>query len=108
MTDATKSPTRADYSAGRVSHADYYRAVAKTAGVSYRDADPKFMARVRQALADGDKHINSIALRQWDARAYSLLPRVADAFKAHGDYLTLAGGVCLIKQAARDAVETDG
>lgn len=100
-----KSPTRADYMAGKVDHATYYRAVAATAGVSYANANPEFMAEVRAALAAGDEHLNTIALDRWDMRAMSLLPSVGRAFREHGDIPTLGGGVCLVKQAARDAAE---
>lgn len=98
-----KAPTRQDYLQNRVSFAEYYRAVAKTAGISYRNADPIFLSRVRQALANGDEHLNTIPLREWDIRATCLLPSIRAAFRAHGDGDSLAGRVCLIKQAAIDA-----
>jgi len=89
--------------AGRVSHSDYYRAVAATAGVSYKKADPAFLARVRAALEKGDEYLNSIPLREWDIRAVSLLPNVSKAFREHGDLDSLAGRVCLLKRVAADA-----
>ena len=66
MRTTEHAPTRADYMAHRVSHADYYRALAKTAGVSYSNADPAFLRRVKAALSSGDEHLNSIPLRVWD------------------------------------------
>jgi hypothetical protein len=95
--------TRKDYLDGKATHAEYYRAVAKTAGVSYRKADSAFLQRVRAALDEGDEHLNTISLDEWDARAWSLLPTVRYAFLEHGEQFSLAGGVCLCKQAARDA-----
>jgi hypothetical protein len=96
--------TRKDYMDGRVTHADYYRSVAKAAGISYASADPAFLGRVRSALANGDEHLNTIPLAEWDRRG-SMLLSVSRAFKAHGDCDSLAGRVCVLKQAARDAVE---
>ena len=95
---------RKDYMDGKITHDDYYRALAKESKVSYADAEPAFLERVRKALADGDEHLNSIPLSIWDARAASLMPSVMAAFKAAGDHYSMAGGVCLIKRAAKDAV----
>lgn len=100
-----ESPTRADYMAGKVSHEEYYRAVARSAGISYAKSD--ILLKVRDALAAGDHHLNTIPLGFWDLRAAGLLPSISRAFKVHGDGDTLAGRVCVLKQAARDAVEQD-
>lgn len=100
------TPTRKDYMDGRVTHAEYYRAVAKTAGVSYAKADPAFMDRCRKTLADGDEHLNTIPLRIWDSRGLAILnPR--PAFKAHGDFVSMAGLVCLVKTAVKDALDQE-
>ena len=96
--------TRKDYMDGKVEFADYYREVAKTAGVSYQGVKLSFLQRVKQCIKNGDEHLNGIPLKEWDSRAFSLLPTIKAAFKKHGDCDTLAGRVCLIKQAARDAV----
>ena len=101
---ALVAPTRADYMSGKVSFADFYRAVANTAGISYRNADPAFLARVKAALASGDEHLNTIPLVEWDHRGCGLLA-AARAFKAHGDFDSMAGRVCLLKQVAKDAVQ---
>lgn len=58
-------------------------------------------------LASTDKWLNDIPLRKWDA----LVPMVGSVFgikamlEQNGDYLTLAGGVCILKEAARQIVE---
>ena len=96
--------TRKDYMDNKVTHAEYYRAIAKTAGISYAKTDPQFLNRVKEALEQGDEHLNTIPLSTWDSRADSLLPFVHKAFKVHGDFPTQAGLVCLIKRAAKDAV----
>lgn len=45
-----------------------------------------------------DKHMNDIPLRKWDS--LRIYPRDG-AMKECGDYLTLAGKVCIAKAAAR-------
>lgn len=105
MDRATATKTdRQRYLNKEISHADYYRAIAATAGVSYENADARFLDRVRRALAAGDEHLNTIPLAEWDARSTSIFG-LHNAFRAHGDIYSLAGGVCLVKQAAKDAVE---
>lgn len=101
--DKTSNPTRADYMARRVSHEEYYRAVAKTAGISFKDSSAPIVERARQALAAGDKHLNTIPLKVWDGMGAALLS-IDRAFRAHGDHDSLAGRVCVLKQAVADAV----
>jgi hypothetical protein len=98
----TTTPTRKDYMDGKVDFAEYYRSIAKSLGLSYSNADATFMTRVRQALANGDEHLNTIPLAVWDQRGAAII-NPAPAFKAHGDGVSLAGLVCVVKQAARDA-----
>lgn len=97
----SKSPTRADYLAGVVDHQTFYRAVVATAGV--RVTDRALLERVREALRGGDQHLNSIPLGLWDNRANGARGALSRALKEHGDFYSLAGGVCCMKQAARDA-----
>ena len=97
-------PSRADHMNGTVDFATYYRAVARTAGINYAHAEPAFLARVKAALDKRDEHLNTIPLGEGDRRGAGLFG-IAKAFKAHGDCDSLAGRVCLLKQAARDAVQ---
>ena len=99
--------TRADYMAypPRATFEQYYRAVAKTAGVRFDSMDP-FVDRVRKST---DPHLNDIPLHVWDAKAANptLRANLSRALKAHGDCLSAAGAVCVLKQAARDAANRD-
>lgn len=101
--------TRKDYLDKKCSHFEYYRETPADAGVSYRNANSKFMERVRACLDEGDIHLNRIPLTEWDVRAVSLLQNFTlnNAFRSRGDYPTQAGLVCLVKQAARDAIASD-
>lgn len=105
MKTMTTYHQRSDYMAGRVTFEDYYSSVAKAAHISYANADPAFLASVRQAIADGDEHLNRISLPIWDGRAIASKGALARAFALHGDFYSLAGGVCVHKQAAKNAVE---
>jgi hypothetical protein len=51
--------------------------------------------------ASKDPHFNDIPLREWDSLFCSSYPRVAQMLLKAGDYLTPAGWVCIVKQAAR-------
>lgn len=54
-------------------------------------------------MASSDPHLNDIPLSWWD-RMTPALPGSA-GFKKAGDYYTLANGVCLAKEAARQYIE---
>ena len=92
--------TRQDYMDGAVTFEQYYTSIAEAAGISM--AGSELMPDVKAALAAGDEHLNTIPIETWDRIA---APRtwLATAFKAHGDFYSLAGGVCVYKQAAKNA-----
>ncbi len=50
-----------------------------------------------------DPHFNDIPLHKWDGLVANC-PGSA-AFSKAGDYYTLAGGICLLKEAARQVLE---
>ena len=96
--------TRKEMLNGEASHDDYYLSIAKTCGLNYNKAEPEFLERVKKALNEGDEHLNSIPLKEWDQRGMAIRG-ARRAFEKHGDYPTLAGLVCLVKSAARAAVQ---
>ena len=71
---------------------------------------PGTISRVVSAIgadvltASTNPHFNDIPLARWD-RLVPMLPGSAGFAKA-GDYYTLANGVCLAKEAARQYVES--
>ena len=101
----TTHPQRADYMNGIVTFSEFYGSVAKAAGVSLK-GNPKLIARVKAALANGDEHLNTIPLSEWDILAAGAAPQIAASLKLHGDSYSLAGGVCVMKEAARRVAET--
>lgn len=57
----------------------------------------------KEILASTDEYFNDIPLRRWDA----LVPGCPGSagFAAAGDCYTLGGGVCMLKEAARQIKE---
>lgn len=98
-----QKPTRQDYMNKLVSHADYYRAIYREAHISYVNSD--MLPRIKAALADGDEHLNTIPLWIWDGMSICTARILRPVFKAHGDFYSIAGGICAHKQAAIDAAE---
>ena len=54
-------------------------------------------------LASRDPHFNDIPLHRWD-RLVSMLPG-SSSFVQAGDYYTIANGICLAKEAAKQWIE---
>jgi hypothetical protein len=93
--------TRKDYMSGTVTHQQYYGSVVKAAGIKFDSDDPI----VQRAKGSVDPHYNDIPLGRWDAMALFARPSIAAALKQHDDGWSLAGGVCTMKEAVRQAVE---
>lgn len=96
--------TRQEYMANQATHNDYYGEIAEVCGVTFKD--PADLERFRIALRS-DEHMNNIPLNWWDARAQSLMRHngntVRAELKKRGDGYSMAGGVCIMKAAARKA-----
>ncbi len=52
-----------------------------------------------------DVHFNTIPLNTWDNMAEAAKAVLHSRLKEAGDYFTLAGGVCVVKEAARQLAE---
>lgn len=91
--------TRADYMAGKCTHREYYGQFvnAGTKSVVLHGIGRELL------LASKDEHLNDIPLALWDR----LVPEApgSGGFAKAGDFYTIAGGVCLLKEAARQIVE---
>jgi hypothetical protein len=90
--------TRAQRLANECTHEQYYNQFVNDVIINrvkqYIGKD-----NIIAALAT-DKGLNSIPLAKWDGVANNLY-NVSAKMKEAGDYLTLAGGVCIAKAAAR-------
>lgn len=100
------APTRQQYMNKEATHAEYYSSIADEIGVTFRNSAK--LPEIKKALAEGDKHLNSIPLRWWDMQAQQIATsKTAAAFKSRGDYATRAGLVCVLKEAARKAASEE-
>ena len=90
---------RHDYVNGKVTHRDYYgQFVTPEAKAIVTASIP-----VERLIASTDRHFNDIPLQKWDRMP---APRsLNEKMKRCGDYLTLAGKVCILKEAAQQIVE---
>ena len=93
--------TRNDYMSGAVTHRHYYASIAKSAGIQLSPEHDM----VRRALQSKDEHYNDIPLGAWDTAALAVKFAIARAMEEHSDSWSLAGGVCTVKEAVRQAVE---
>ena len=98
-----------------VAHNDSAHTTAFTVSIDYKpDGGTGISADERasccRALANPNgRGLLNIPLDVWDAMAYGYLDRreLRQAFEKHGDSWSLAGHMCMLKQAAREAAEAD-
>jgi hypothetical protein len=68
-----------------------------------RDLVKRFIGE-EAVKASKDPHFNDIALKRWDTLV-GCIPGVEKALRAHGDFLSLGTGVCILKEAAQQIRE---
>ncbi len=90
--------TRQDYLDKKCNHRQYYA----------QFVDARLIAVVSNRIGKElrlvkDENLNYIPLARWDEMAKSIRPGAG--LKKAGDYQTLAGQVCILKEAARQAME---
>ena len=91
--------TRTDYLSNKCTPRQYY-AQFVTPGCKVKVKLSIGMARL---LASTDPHLNDIPLSEWDRLAPGTMS--SSALKAAGDYASLGGQVCTLKEAARQLIE---
>jgi hypothetical protein len=60
---------------------------------------------IERIKSSNDPHFNNIQLSTWDRMAVPLSAESAARMKECGDYPTLAGAVCILKEAAQQIRE---
>jgi len=92
--------TRKEYlsSSSPTAHREYYAQYVTDAIVSHVGT-----AIGQKLLRSTDEHFNDIPLRRWDDIGWGMRPD----FKAYGDSDSLAGRVCIVKEAARQWLEQE-
>ena len=96
--------TRKDYMDHNATHREYHGQFVTNNLKAAIDArwSPEFLAA---KLAE-DEHLNNIPLEQWDSFKPDVATHyVAGLVRESGDYLTMAGIVCIAKEAAKQIVE---
>lgn len=95
--------TRNQYMNGECTHSDYYGQFV---------TDPiKKLVKTKFGLAylkneyAKDQNFNTIALSSWDVLYYWInSPATKELLLSRGDFMSLAGSVCIAKEAARQLV----
>lgn len=87
--------TRQDYLNGKCTHSEYY-AQFVTEGTKKMLISRFGIKKIKEAFTENE-HFNSIRLQEWD----SMRPLMRVNMKDYGDYLTLAGSNCILREAAR-------
>ena len=96
--------SRKDYIAGKATYQAYYGQFVNN---TYKT---RVLGRIglSQLVASRDPSFNDIPLAEWDRIAsYGGLAETTSKMEECGDYLTLAGHICILKEAARQLVEAD-
>lgn len=98
--------TRQNYLNGECSHRDYY-AQFVTSGIK-EIVRQRIGIKVIKESIKKDENLNVISLAVWDSLAqwFKITPsNIGVQMKESGDFLTLAGSVCIFKEAVRQIAE---
>jgi hypothetical protein len=93
--------SRSDYIKGQVLHRAYYSQFVVDAHYSRINNS----IGIDRILESQDEHFNDIPLELWDAVAVPVPAETNKIMKECGDYPTLCGAVCTLKEAARQLKE---
>lgn len=94
--------TRSDYLENRCSHREYYaQFVTPTITLLVKARLSK--QAIKAALAK-DEHLNSIPLAVWDTITRNGHNCPAELMRSAGDCPSMAGGVCIAKEAVKQLV----
>lgn len=100
--------TRNDYLSGKVNHRQYY---AQFVTPQIKNLVEKFFGKPRlEKSYDWDISFNNIPLSKWDCLAEKNILsnwEIRSMLAKAGDGMTLAGAVCILKEAARQVVESN-
>jgi hypothetical protein len=86
---------------GRQAHREYYSQFVTPA---HKVRILQFIGLDRLKKSE-DTHFNDIPLELWDSLAVPIPAESAKFLKECGDYPTLAGAVCILKECARQMLE---
>lgn len=92
--------TRQQYMNKEVTHDQYYASLAEAAGITVPDS---IVEATRNALKQGDEHLNSIPLHTWDMLGGNDINnfKLRAELKQRGDFYSMSCGVCMRKALAK-------
>ena len=94
--------TRSEYMNGNITHEEYYSQFVTQHMVKL----VAYEIGVKNIINSKDEHLNDIPLKRWDQMVYGISTHeLKEKLKDAGDFLTLAGGVCILKQAAYQIIK---
>ena len=95
--------TRQDYLDGKCTHREYY---AQFVTLAIKEAVVRRWGKEQITGAfKADEHLNSIPLASWDDFVLRRRQEIENQIRLAGDFWSLAGGVCVAKEAARQIAE---
>ena len=86
----------------RAHHRAYY---AQFVTPAHFDRLKRLVGMIDKIKASQDPHLNNIPLSAWDILSVPLPAESAQRMRDCGDYPTLAGAVCILKEAANQIRE---
>ena len=95
--------TRQQYMNKEATHREYYSQFV-TEGVKQR---VKIAFKMKDLIEGQNQHFNNILLQWWDKLMPVVPFDINSKLKACGDYPTLAGVVCILKEGAMQIVESN-
>ena len=92
--------TRKQYMAKECTHREYYGQFVTD------DTRQTVLQSIGRSKLENsiDPHLNDIPLQQWD---HMYLPPLGCSMKEAGDWLSMAGKVCILKEAARQILDEE-
>ena len=94
--------TRKQYLNKECTHREYYAQYVDT-NIINRTVKAIGADRI---LSSFDQHLKDINLEAWDNVFLSGLPlRIANTMRENGDFPTMTGSVCIVKEAAQQFIE---
>jgi predicted transcriptional regulator len=96
--------TRLQYLEGKCNHRQYYAQFVTNA---HKARVNNSIGKDRVVNTEDQKHFNSIPLHIWDRVSLPIPAESIELMKKANDYPTLAGAVCILKEAAKQISEAE-
>ena len=95
--------TRKIYLAHDCTHREYYGSIVAEIGLEFQYDSPL----LKLARNSTDEHYNNIPMERIDSMGFMIHPKAKTALESRGDFLSLAGLCCIVKEALRQAIDKE-